>query len=180
MDLLGDLMNDKALHRNLLKFATMLTVSKAISLQDAKFMTSTIATLVGFTAYHLVTKKIQIPLPIENPDLKRISDTWMKVGTMLLVSRLYQGGKLSQEFLTDSAMTLLGFNVADVLVPRFLPNFQSDLVRKIATDVSVVMIMTVSKALLTGQKVDMKLIMGAVWTLSGFILYDLVEELACE
>lgn len=180
MDLLGDLKNDKALHRNLLKFATMLTVSKAISLQDAKFMTSTIATLVGFTAYHLVTKKIQVPLPFNNPDLKRVSETWMKVGTMLLVSRLYQGGKLSQEFLTDSAMTILGFNVADVLVPRFLPDFQSELLRKISTDVAVVMIMTISKALLTGQKVTKGLIMGSVWTLTGFILYDLIEELACE
>ena len=70
MDLLNDLKTDKALHRNILKFATMLTVSKAMSLQDAKFLANTVATLVGFTAYHLVTKKIQ--LPFDNPDLKAV------------------------------------------------------------------------------------------------------------
>ncbi len=178
MNLLQDLITDKALHRNLLKFATMLTVSKAVSLQDAKFMTSTIATLVGFTVYHLVTKKIQ--LPIINPDLKRVSETWMKVGTMMLVSRLYQGGKITNEFLTDASMTLIGFNVADIIVPRFLPTFQSKLVQNIVTDVAIVMISTVSKALLTKQRLSKELFMGAMWTLSGFILYDLIQELSCE
>lgn len=177
MDLIRELQTDKDLHRNLLKFATMLTVSKAISLQDAKFITSTIATLVGFTAYHLVTKKIN--LPFQNEDLKNMSKTWMKVGTMLVVSRLYKGEKITNDFMMDSVLTLLGFNVADVLIPRILPDFQSTLVDKIVTDIAVVLIMNVSKTLMSGGKVDMKLLMSSAWTLSGFILYDLIEELAC-
>ena len=178
MDLLNDLKTDKALHRNILKFATMLTVSKAISLQDAKFVTSTIATLIGFTAYHLVTKKIE--LPIENPDLKAISNTWMKVGTMLVVSRLYQGQKLSQEFLMDSSMSLLGFNAADLILPRVMPDLGNDLLQKIVTDVAVVLIMTITKAILTGGKITLGLLVKSSWTIAGFVLYDLIEELSCE
>lgn len=177
MDLLQDLLNDKELHRNLLKFATMLTVSKAISLRDAQFMVNTAATLVGFTAYHLITKKI--PLPIDNPDLQRVANTWMKVGTMLVVSQLYKGGKLNESFLMDTAMTLAAFNVADILVPRFVPQFESSLMSSVATDVAVVLIMSVSKALMSGNQVSPKLFVEAGWTLSGFILYDLIIALAC-
>jgi hypothetical protein len=178
MDLLNDLRTDKALHRNILKFATMLAVSKAMSLQDAKFLVNTVATLVGFTAYHLVTKKIQ--LPFDNPDLKAVTNTWMKVGTMLVVSRLYKGEKLSQEFLMDSALSLAGFNVADLVLPRVMPDFGNDLMQKIATDVAVVLIMTVTKTLLTGGQVTPKLLVQASWTIAGFVLYDLIEELTCE
>lgn len=178
MDLLNDLKTDKALHRNILKFATMLSVSKALSLQDAKFVASTIATLVGFTAYHLITKKIQ--LPIDNPDLKAISNTWMKVGTMLVVSRLYQGQKLSQEFLIDSSMSLLGFNAADLILPRIMPDFGNELLQKIVTDVAVVLIMTITKAILTGGKITPGLLVKSSWTIVGFVLYDLIEELSCE
>ncbi len=178
MDLLTDLRTDKALHRNLLKFATMLTVSKAISVQDAKFMTSTIATLVGFTAYHLVTKKID--LPIQNPQLKKLSQTWAKVGTMLVVSQLYKGNALSEAFLMDSVFTLLGFNVADVLVPRLVPTFQNTLMNKIATDAAVVFISTGASTLLKGEKVGPRVMMKALWTLAGFVMYDMIEELACD
>lgn len=177
MDVVSTLKNDKALHRNILKFATMLTVSKAISLQDAKFMAGTVATLVGFTAYHLVTKKINIP--VDNPDLKNVSNTWMKVGTMLVVSQLYKGEKIDKEFMMDAAMTLLGFNVADVLVPRIIPDFKNDLTQKIVTDVSVVLISTVTKTLLMGKQVTGKTIMSASWVIMGFVLYDLIETLAC-
>lgn len=178
MDLIRDLQTDKALHRNILKFVTMLTVSKAISLQDAKFMASTVATLVGFTVYHLVVKKVD--LPIVNPDLKRMSNTWMKVGTMLVVSQLYKGEKIDREFLMDSSMTILGFNAADLILPRVMPDFESELVQKIVTDVAVVLIMNVTKTLLMGKQVTPKLFVNAGWTLAGFILYDLIEELACD
>lgn len=178
MDLLNDLKTDKALHRNILKFATMLSVSKAMSLQDTKFVVSTVATLVGFTAYHLVTKKIQ--LPIENPDLKAVSNTWMKVGTMLVVSRLYKGEKLSQEFLMDSTMSLIGFNAADLILPRAMPDLGNELLQKISTDIAVVLIMTITKTLLSGGKITRGLLAQASWTIAGFVLYDLIEELACE
>ena len=179
MDILNTLQTDKELHRNVLKFATMLTVSKAMSLEDKSFLTNTLAVLVGFTAYHIVIKNIK--LPEMHPDLKNMAKTWLKVGTMKIVSQLYKGGKLTKDYLMDTVFTLVGFNVADVLVPRIkqvLPH-QSELVEKIVTDVLVVGLSSVAKSLLTGQKVTQMLVKDMTFTLSGFILYDLIEELVC-
>lgn len=180
MDFVNTLRTDKDLHRNILKFATMLSVSKALSTQDKQFMTSTLAVLVGFTAYHLVTKRFD--LGIENADFKNMSNTWLKVGTMKVVSQFYQGGKFTQDFMYDTLFTLLGFNVADVLVPRLkqvLPFESMPLVEKITTDMLVVAIMSVAKAMLTGKQVTPTLVKDMMWTMAGFILYDLTEELVC-
>ncbi len=177
MDLFRDLQTDQELHRNLLKFATMLTVSKAISLQDAQFMINTIATLVGVTAYHLITKKIT--LPVKNPDLKRITNTWMKLGTILSISQLYKGNTFSQSFLKESAITILSFNITDILIPRLIPTFESTLINSIVSDIAIVLTTLIGKNLLLGNNISSKLFIQAGWTLSGFILYDLIISLAC-
>lgn len=178
MNLLETLKSDKDLHKNILKVATMLLVSKALSLRDSKFIIETLSILIGFTAYHLLVKKIE--LPFNNSDLQKISNTWLKVGTMLFVSQIYKGGQLTMDFIIDSITSILGFNITDIIIPRILPDLKNDLIEKILTDCLVVFIMNIVKNILLGRKITNSVLLSSLWSLSGFILYDLIEEIACD
>tara|TARA_B110000879_G_C10851760_1_gene385683 strand:+ start:68 stop:613 length:546 start_codon:yes stop_codon:yes gene_type:complete len=110
-----------AMVKDLAKVATMLVTVRVLttqdpnSLMDEKWIMGSAMTLAGFAAYHLVTKKL-IDTSDRKGDWKQISDDWIKVGTMLVVSHYLGGGDItSTDFLQDSANTVLGFNMGSLV-----------------------------------------------------------------
>lgn len=107
--------------KDLTKFATMLVTVRVMTTQDVnaimdqQWMMSTAITLAGFAAYHLITKKL-IDTSDKKGDWKQISDDWVKVGTMLVVSHYLSGGDVTNpSFLQSSANTVLGFNLGSIV-----------------------------------------------------------------
>tara|TARA_B110000908_G_C10264101_1_gene461985 strand:- start:4126 stop:4668 length:543 start_codon:yes stop_codon:yes gene_type:complete len=107
--------------RDLAKVATMLVTVRVMNTQDVnalmdqKWIMGSVITLAGFAAYHLVTKKL-IDTSDKKGDWKQISDDWIKVGTMLIVSHYLSGGDLTNSsFLQNSTNTVLGFNIGSLV-----------------------------------------------------------------
>lgn len=107
--------------RDLAKVATMLVTVRVLttqdvnSLMDETWMMGSAMTLAGFAAYHLVTKKL-ISTAGRSGDWKQVSDDWVKVGTMLVVSHYLGGGDVTNPaFLQKSANTVLGFNMGSLV-----------------------------------------------------------------
>ncbi len=179
MDLFNDLKTDKELHRSVLKFTTMMLVSKAISLQDAKFMSSLIGSIIGFTTYFLLIKKIDLNIVNDNPEIKKLTNTLVKVGTIMGVSHLYQGGKIDGKFVQNLSYSITAFNIADMIIHRFVPTLDNVLFEKILKDIILVLIVWMAKPFVTEGKMNTQLLLNATWTLCGFILYDIIEVISC-
>ena len=121
--MLDSILADRDLVVDWVKFSTMFVVSRLLAggdLGDQQWMMGCLYTLLGFTAYHMVVKKM-IPNNAENEVMRRVLDTWLKVGTMLTVSRLLSGQALDEQWMMSSLFTLLGFNAMDAVVKDLVP-----------------------------------------------------------
>jgi hypothetical protein len=105
----------------LAKMATMMVTVKVLSardvnaLMDHKWMMASALTLAGFASYHLVTKKL-IDTSDRKGDWKQISDDWLKIGTMLVVSHYLSGGDImDRSFVQESTNTVLGWNMGSLV-----------------------------------------------------------------
>jgi hypothetical protein len=170
-----DLINDKDFQQDMMKFATMLSFSKSFSSTDKEWQMASIYILIGFASYHAVTKKI-LKNELEGQS-KAIVKTWMKVGTMLAVSRSLTGKPFDKEFIMDSVFTLLGFNAFDVLTHKFVPEIEHPILANIVTDVFVVSTMSVVKQILLGKPTNKSFITSTLQTIGGFAVYDIISGL---
>jgi len=103
-----------------IKVGSMQVVSRFLgngSLYDSQWQQETLGTLLGFTAYHLLVKN--------NVDTSRageyqhVVDDILKVGTVLLVSRLVaQKDMQDPAWLLKSLYTLIGFTVYNLVTKK--------------------------------------------------------------
>ena len=174
--MLDCILADRDLVVDWVKFSTMFVVSRLLvggDLGDQAWMMQCLYTLLGFTAYHMVTKKM-IPNNSENQVMRRVMNTWIKVGTMLAVSRLLSGEPLDEEWMMSSLYTLLGFNAFDAVVQDLVPldMFPTETMKQVAIDALNVASMSTVSALLAGKKLDEKWAMSTLYTFLGFATYD--------
>ena len=174
--MLDSILADRALVVDWVKFSTMFVVSRLLaggSLDDQSWMMSCLYTLLGFTAYHIVVKKA-VPNNMENDVMKRAMDTWLKVGTMLTVSRLLSGEPLNEKWMMSSLYTILGFNAYDVLVHDMIPSnlTENPSVNAAITEAVIVGTMSTVSRLLSGEPLNEKWMMGTAYTIAGFAAYD--------
>ena len=101
---------------------TALLVARVLSGGDLSeaWMTSTVYTLVGFSAYDLFVKGAVSTAAVANNDLRNIADTALNVGTMLVVSRLLEGGSLDEQWMTSGVHTVLGFAAYELGTKKLL------------------------------------------------------------
>jgi hypothetical protein len=170
-----DLLNDKDFQQNIMKFATMLSFSKSFSSPDKEWQMASLYVLIGFATYHAVTKKL-VKNKFDGP-MKAVVNTWLKVGTMLAVSRSLSGKSFDEEFMMDSAYTLLGFNAYDVYVHKFMPKVEHPILSNIVGDAMVVGTMSVVKQTLHGRRMDRTFMMSTLQTIAGFAAYDVIVGL---
>jgi hypothetical protein len=170
-----DLLQDKDFQQNIMKFATMLVVSKSFSTTDSEWQTASLYVLIGFATYHAVTKKL-VNNEFEGP-MKAVVNTWLKVGTMLAVSRALGGKPFDTEFYMESAYTLAGFNVYDVLVYKYVPVMENPILAQITADAMVVGTMATVKQALMGKPHDRTFVIQTLQTIAGFAAYNVLAGL---
>ena len=167
-----------------LKTGTMLLVARFLQVQqkggnllDKKWMETTLFTLLGFTTYHIVTKQF-VSLTHPNRVMRNVINTWLKVGTMLVVSRLLSKQSLTDEsWLTSSMYTLLGFTTFDVFTHKFVPKQLKGGYKDLATDAVAFVTMFVVSRTLEGKPLDdMDWIKSSLYTIVGIGAYDLVGQ----
>ena len=172
---MDSLLADRALIKDWLYFGTMFIVSRLLSgapLDDNSWIMSCLYTLLGFTSYHMIVKKI-VPNNMSGV-MKRITYTWLWIGTMLLVSRLLSGEPLNEKWMMSSLYTILGFNAYDIITYDMVPNLSNNVNIQAAIN-SIVYIGTMSlvSRILSGEPLNEKWITGTMYTITGFVTYDL-------
>ena len=174
--MLDSILADRDLVVDWVKFSTMFVVSRLLAggdLGDQEWMMGCLYTLLGFTAYHMVTKKL-VPNNLENDAMKRVLNTWLKVGTMLTVSRLLSGKSLDEGWMMSSLFTILGFNAMDAVVKDLVPldMIESAVMKDVVTDALTVATMTSVSTLLAGGEINEQVMTSALYTFLGFAAYD--------
>lgn len=170
-----DLFQDKEYQQNMMQFSTMFAFSHAIMSKDRNFQLSSIFTLLGFTVYHAIVKKLD--LNTFQDQKKTVVETWLKVGTMLIVSHSLKGGEYDANFLFDSIFTLIGFNVSDLFGKQFIPTVDNKIAQNMINSAFVVGTMSVVSQLLKGKNIDNKFLFSSGSTIAGFMIYDLISGL---
>lgn len=160
-----------------LQFGTMFLVSRVLSqrsLSDRAWIKSVVLTLVGFAAYHMVVENLVNTNGL-NKELKSIVDTWLKVGTMLVVSRVLAGGSLrDQTWIQSSLMTLVGFNAYNILTSKLIScEDKTGVARRVCDNtLNVGTMLAVSRIMSNGSLADPAWMKESFMTLLGFAVYD--------
>jgi len=175
--MLDSILTDRDLVVDWVKFSTMFVVSRLLvggDLGDQQWMMGCLYTLLGFTAYHMVTKKM-IPNNAENETMRRVIDTCFKVGTMLVVSRLLSGQPLDEAWMMSSLFTMLGFTTYDAVLYDLIPldGIENDAMRNVVVDGLTVGSMSVVSTLLAGGELNQEMMTTSLYTFLGFAAYDL-------
>lgn len=163
---------------DLLKVGTMLVVSRVLtggSLQDQQWQMASLYTLAGFTAYHLTTRNL-----LDTGRLgayKPIGDDWLKVGTMMVVSRLLAGGDLmDRNWQMASLFTLLGFTVYNLTLAKVVKGDDLTDCEALAVTVDDALkfgtMFVVSRLLAGDSLTDQAWIMASLATIAGFAVYN--------
>ena len=178
--MLDSILADRDLIVDMVKVSTMLIVSRLLAggnLSDEVWMRGSVFTLAGFASYHILTKKV-VQNTMEDPVKKRVLNTWLKVGTMLTVSRLLSGEPLNEKWMMESVYTILGFNTFDAIVQDLLPldGIKNDSYKSIVADTANVVTMSTVSALLAGKKLDEPWALSTLNTCVGFATYNLVTN----
>ena len=173
-----DVLNDKDLVADWLRFGSMFVIVRLLEggdLQDETWMRSSLYVLLGLGAFHLAVKKV-VP-KIGNGEIADVVGTWIKVGTVNVVARLLEGGKLDEPWFVSLAYTILGFNAYTLVTSKLLDTstIANTSMRNAAdTAMNVGTMLVVSRLLSGGDPMDQKWMMSALYTIAGFSAYDLV------
>lgn len=178
--MMNDIMADVA------KIGTMMVVSRAlmmsvdstISMTDQQWMMSSLFTLIGFSAYHALTKRFVSTAGQSNPAIRAIHDDLLYFGTMSVVVRLLNRQSLTDmNWLRSTAFTLIGFVMYRVLVQPLVPNIgQSPTTRAVVHDSMQFGTMFVVSQFLSGGQLNMRWAQSSLATLAGFAAYELVSN----
>jgi len=108
--------------------------------------------------------------------MERVMNTWLKVGTMLIVSRLLSGEPLNEKWMMSSLYTILGFNAFDIVTIDMVPtNLTKDAnINAAINTTACVVTMSLVSRVLSGEPLDNKWMMGTLYTIAGFATYDVV------
>jgi hypothetical protein len=106
-----------------LKVGTALTVQRLLEggKLEQKWLMSSLYTILGFTAFNVIGYKFVPPV---HPAYQTALTTFMKTGTMLVVSRLLEEKPFDNRWVTSSACTLIGFASYDLVVSDYVRPLQ--------------------------------------------------------
>lgn len=158
--------------------ARLLTTQSLAALGDKDWYMSSLLTLLGFTAYNLVTARLVDSGKFADGRLKAALDDVLKVGTMLVVSRLLAGGSLNDAaWQKASALTLVGFvaydlgsfRVTDVVAANCANN-----VKAAVEDTVKFGTMYAVSRYLSGQEFTREYLMESGAFIAGLVSYDLL------
>jgi hypothetical protein len=165
---------------DVLKFGTMFLASRLMaegSVTDQAWLKQTMLTLLGFVVFDVVVANVvDLERLSLQDELKDVAGTWLKVGTMLAVSRYLSGGSLSDtEWLRQSAHTLVGFNTFALVTKKVLGDCsgKTGMAKAVCADWAEVTTMMLVSRVLGGQSVaDPAWLKESLMTLLGFTAYQ--------
>lgn len=162
----------KNIRNDVIKVATMNVVVAVLagkSLQDREWQTNLLNTLIGFATYELVVARM-VDVKQFGEHKATMTDI-LKVGTMLVVTRLLAGGDLSDSaWLRNSSFTLAGFTVYNMVTAKMIStgNLKGD-AKQIADDwLKVGTMLVVSHLLKGGNPMDNRFLQSSVNTIVVF------------
>lgn len=165
-----------------LKFGTMFIVSRALaeqSLVDMAWVKSSVLTIVGFAVFDiLVANLVNLDNVNLQDELKEMVETWLKVATMMIVSRYLSGGSLQDpNWVKESLYTILGFNTFTLVTKKFMQRNPtgklSPKAKAVVEDwLNVGTMMIVSRIMSAQSITDPTWLKGSMLTLLGFTVYD--------
>lgn len=155
------------------KVGTMLVVSHLLGggdLMDQNWQMASLYTLLGFTAYQVAVRDL-VPTNAAG-EYKPIADDWLKVGTMMVVSRLLAGESLQDEsWQRASLYTLLGFTAYHLLTKRFVRGGPGATGGALNDAAKFGTMFVVSRLLAGGALDDRTWQMASLFTIVGFAAY---------
>ena len=170
------------------KVGTMLLVShvleiyiqkKGEGLMNQKWVQASLFTLIGFSAYDVIVKRI-VSVKMENKDLEVAINNAVNVGTMLTVSRALEGLmgptktiNFDEEWMKSSLYTILGFAAYDLVTKKFLPTVPEKYAIAMHT-VSQFGTMFIVSRLLANKPLDEQYLKSSSYVLAGFAIYDMI------
>jgi len=168
------------------KVGTMLLVSRWLtggSLMDRSWQQSSLYTLLGFSAYQVVTRSLT-PVGLTGA-AKMVADDVLKVGTVMIVSRLLSGGNLSdRNWIMASLASLAGFIVYDIIVAKYVHG--ADVIGYAPAQTAVDDLVKVGTMLVVSRLISRQPLQDPAWMMSslsvlaGFAAYDLVVSQVVE
>ena len=169
----------KNIRNDVIKVVTMNIVVAVLagkSLQDKEWQTNLLNTLIGFATYELVvTKMVNVK---QFGKHQPMMDDILKVGTMLVVTRLLAGGDLSDSaWLRNTAFTLAGFTAYNMVTSKMINtgHLKGD-VKQIADDwLKVGTMLIVSHLLKGGNPMDNRFLQSSLNTIVGFNAGNMVD-----
>lgn len=169
------------------KVSTMFVVAQWLagkSLGDRSWQMSSLYTLLGFSAYHLVTRQLfEDPGPEHehhkgHDTQEAIQTDWLKVGTMLVVSRMLSGSSLADgDWIRQGLAVLVGFTIYNLVTARYIQGKELTYNPKLRLAIDdwakVGTMLAVSRVLSCQSLTDPSWIAASMGTLVGFTVYDL-------
>ena len=167
---------DSELKEDIYKIGIMLTVSRAFKdgdlkgLDNKKFLTETFATLAGFAVYHLIIKDYALKIQMPKAELNKIAQIAIKVGSVLIVSKLIKGKELDAY---SGSYIISGF-LADALFKDCLnlsAFFEDDRLKRVADDFILAAMTTLVPRIVKGGRITSRLLKEVVAKTIGFAAY---------
>jgi hypothetical protein len=156
--------------------ARLLTSQSLQGLTDKNWAMASLLTLLGFTAYHLMTARVVDSSKLASGKNKDALDSILKVGTMLVVSRLLSGKPLNDEaWMKSSAYVLVGFVAFDIGTSRLTDGIEaSDRVEAAIYDAAKFGTMYVVSRYLEGAPFNREWFVDSSSFIAGLVAYDLL------
>lgn len=163
-----------------LKFGTMFVVSQWLaggSLMDGNWQKNSLFTILGFAAYQLSTRTALSTKGLTGAT-KMVADDLIKVGTMMIVSRLLSGGSLTDpNWFSASMATLIGFFTYDIVTSKYIKGkdltYNTKLQAVVDDWAKVGTMLIVSRLISCESVADPKWLMSSIGVLLGFSVYNL-------
>lgn len=168
---------DRELVTDILRYSTMLIFTRFFSsgnILNQKWMIKSINLIIGISMYHIITKKL-IKNNFKNETVRKVAKTWLKIGSMFIFSQLLSGDDFTYKWFISSLCMIIGFNIMDICFYKFL-SFEKIKSKKIQTCIynSIeTIIMSIVSSYLLGKSLDRNWIFPTIYTILGFLLYDI-------
>ena len=171
----------KAVRDDVLKVAIVMLVSRVLNrkaLTDAAWIRTLLFTLMGVVIYEAVARRYIQTSDHFAGNVKTMTDDWLRIGTILLVTRILREKPLyDRKWIMECLFTLLGFGAYDLFVHKLakstLAQFEGRN-RTIAGDIAKVTTMLGVSHWLSGQNLDMDWLISTLVTLGGFTTANVV------
>lgn len=166
-----------------IKVGTMQIVSRFLSgdsLNDPEWQKKAMHTLMGFAVYYLFTRQIA-PTSQVSQRFRPVADDTIKVGTMLVISRLLNGLPLTDStWQRASLATLLGFASYQLIIRPQVPTQEwtdyKPLLGAVNDWFKYGTMLVVSHLLTGGSIFDPKWAAASVATLVGYTIFHMVTS----